>query len=735
MNYWNKNSKTPSSLRGKLTFLLLFCVTFLTSLPVLADGSKNLYPNGVKGARAYLRTSTQSTENWPFANNGIHYVYAKKDEKITLANSSPSINGNRAVFIIEYLDQNKQVITKELTNSLYNVTSDKSIGYIRNRAQELAGPKTNYNQNKDAYTPHVFDVPSEGVYKISMKYISSPGDAFIVHPNNFNPDKDWAEESINKQPNVSNFIAAWDISVVNVTNTAFVPGRVYANLLNLGINGAEQIPQAFYGNLKILTKDRHVYNINNNGNNGYLFTFFANNNGFTTSENNIPKASYLSLNSSLKDQIEKNVYNPNLVDTEYNITHKIFYTLPQNIDMWDLPETSIGAVPGGETWLKQPLANTDLSNVKITGFEGTLNQMGSKGATISFDANITGSYTITISDPLNANFEPIILSGYTKKGTNQYFWDGKDSQGNIVPASDTPLQVGIELLGGEVHFPFFDVELNINGTIISRLNDDFSIASDIVYWDDSTVMITTTGFPNNNGSTPDPKVNSHLKGSKGLSSAENGHRYGIGNSEINRGYGNGRSLDTWSFIKAPMVIIEGGLLVKKSDLQIKQVKIPQDLTIDQAFTIEVSVFNEGPTSAQGAVFAFEVPEGFTPGEAKISSQGNCALETSAIALNTQKDKFSSVINMESGCTLTYSITLTPTKTTTSNLAISILRPADNWDVDATNPTSDRPTDPTTECGNGGKLNQCNNNTIIELKVEEILYSPVISNRNIYHKVN
>lgn len=52
---------------------------------LLADGSKDLYPPGADGHRAALRISTTTSSSYPFASRGVHYVYAKVGETITLA--------------------------------------------------------------------------------------------------------------------------------------------------------------------------------------------------------------------------------------------------------------------------------------------------------------------------------------------------------------------------------------------------------------------------------------------------------------------------------------------------------------------------------------------------------------------------------------------------------------------------------------------------------------------------
>ncbi|MGD1320109.1 hypothetical protein ACI6QF_12295, partial [Chryseobacterium sp. 2R14A] len=75
-------------------FITLLCNSFL-----FADGSKDLYPNGKAGYRAYLRSSlTPDTERWPFPTTGTHYVYAKEGERITLA-SSAQLGGSAKIMM------------------------------------------------------------------------------------------------------------------------------------------------------------------------------------------------------------------------------------------------------------------------------------------------------------------------------------------------------------------------------------------------------------------------------------------------------------------------------------------------------------------------------------------------------------------------------------------------------------------------------------------------------------
>src|SRR5690606_37848643 len=113
--------------KGQLPFLLLFFTLFSLN-NIWAEGSKDLYPNGATGGRAYLRTSTDASLAFPFPNLATHYVYAEAGEQIALASSAQSGSNNR---IILYGPDNSQI----------NLSFSWGNGNIPNRTGELAGPR------------------------------------------------------------------------------------------------------------------------------------------------------------------------------------------------------------------------------------------------------------------------------------------------------------------------------------------------------------------------------------------------------------------------------------------------------------------------------------------------------------------------------------------------------------------------------------------------------------------
>lgn len=111
----------------RLFRVMMIFATILCSNSLFADGSKDLYPSGATGVRAYLRSSNVTTVNWPFPNQGFHYVYAKAGERITMASSAQNTGGNAKIRLY--------------SPSGTVLVDNTSAGVITNRTAELAGPQ------------------------------------------------------------------------------------------------------------------------------------------------------------------------------------------------------------------------------------------------------------------------------------------------------------------------------------------------------------------------------------------------------------------------------------------------------------------------------------------------------------------------------------------------------------------------------------------------------------------
>ncbi len=628
-----------------------------------ADGSKDLYPDGATGIRAVLRSSNTSNASWPFANEGTHYVYANIGETITLASSAQG-SGNARIRL--YAPDGTLVV---------NATSG---GQIANRTAEVAGPQRVGQTGGNRYTPLYHTVNQAGIYRVEFvaRGTGAPNSAIDV--------ASWTQGS-------NAGIVAWDVSVINEGNTDFISGRVYTNILNFSLGSSRSGTNGFNGLIYVLTKDGYVYRVNGNGMNGLYFTFFVNNLGFVDPDTQEPV--YKSLTSSTTTFLDGRVQNPNNADAGNHITHKLFYTEPAA----DLPPSANGAVPGTGTWLKNEPIAPNVSNVEVTGVDGTPGQVSNKGGYISFTAGAQGQYVVEIESP-DDTFTKRVLRGSAVAGLNNVFWDGTDGDGNSLPEGSVPTTITVQLQGAEVHFPYFDVEYNPNGIVIELLGAPSP--NDLVYWDDTD--LPTSGAPS-------PRNNSHLPptSSTGISSNSNGHIFGDN-------FGDNRSLDTWTFILGEKETISTDVVVNIADLSITEVSPDKtQVLVGDELTYTVKVFNDGPSDVTSAPFTFTVPLGFDPtGFTPTFSDAGCGTQATVISFDVASNTFSSTLNLPDGCEVTYTFTGTVTSEMVAGdmvVEATIMRPNDVTDPDATNQDPNTPpTDPYFECEDNGQGGVCNN---------------------------
>ncbi len=652
-------------------------------LQTYADGSKDLYPNGAKGWRAYLASNSNSVSKaLPFGSRGTHYVYVKSGEYIAMASSEWSSNTALKIYDPDNADVSP---------------TRGSDGRITNRNQELAGPKLSTSDNtSNRYTPVYYRATKTGIYRVEFWPSSSVNSAFN-NTNNEGKIDNW--DNWNSSGS-SSLIAAWDVSVINSAQTGFITGRVYANVLNMRINESSKASEGFYGQMYVLTKDGYIYRVNNNGDNGIVFSFFVNSNGFVKGKQSNGSIDYTPLYKSLTTidaaVTNKQIWDATGADNAQNTTHKMFYTLPAN----DLPNTDnvpiAGAVPGGSTWLRNTVKKPTVEEVKILGADQSNGQISTKGGYIQFKASSQGNYIITIkSSQTPANFVTRQLIGSAIAGLNNVYWNGKDGNGKSIPTGSAPATVTVQLQGAEVHFPYFDVENNINGIKLELLKSDNlnQVESDIVYWND--VNIPTTGI---SGSTSNPINNSQLPialggvNSTGISSSTNGHKWG-GNATTGT-FGDEKSMDTWTFIKGEEETVNTEVTMNVADLKITAVTPDKNKVAigeNLAYTIKVKngETGDGNSDVKGAKFTFTLPEGFDDSSVTPVFNGNgCGTEANGqkISYDPSTRIYTSYLNLPNGCEITYVITakVVSGAAGSKSAEATILRPNDVTDPDATN---------------------------------------------------
>ncbi len=717
--------------------LLLICFVLITFIfvstqPVSADGSRDLYPAGATGGRAAIFShASQLSGNergaWPWENLGVHYVYAKVGEYITLGVSSEGTGGNNKTAIRVYAPGGGINPTQT-----FNISGNATSGRIPDRVAELAGPEFPLVSTPTGgkFIPVTIQVETgqEGIWKVEFIGGSGATASGPLDNNKYNKEK--ADDAWS-QPEKMYFISAWDVSVCKM-NTGndweWLPGRVYTNIMTMSLSDSFEEGYGFESRMYVLTNDGYRYIVDGNGLSAVGFTYFVNNKGFRDANGN---PIYKSVDDV--DPTVHNAWNPNNADDATNFTHKMFYVKPAD----DLPLSSSGQVPGGSTWLKVPPVQPNpitvtVSDLTIVGKEGTVNTtdtVSNGTATITFNSSHSGRYVVTIEDNINPtpSFEPACISGNATIGLNTVQWDGKDGNGNPLPSGDWTLKVEVNSAYGQVHFPYLDMEINPRGIIIESYDETFTnVLSDIVFWDDSPI----TGGADSEKSNPITMLD-------GIESNINGHKWGTYSSSTtgsgNSGtglysFGHGKAMDTWTYYQGIKGENTVTFKVRVADLATtttcRIVSISAG-TIEYTVTVSNLSGTEAKDDVFGAPFSFTAPTGFTITSCSFNDAGG-ATESTAGTLNGLV--YNSKLDIPIGKSGVYTIAVKRTAGVLVNGAdyvgtSTIMRVIGVRDVDAT--TKDQaPVNPYTECGTADPPT-CNNISFCSLKVPTIVatYDP------------
>jgi gliding motility-associated-like protein/uncharacterized repeat protein (TIGR01451 family) len=647
--------------RAWVSMIVCFFLLLLPALKLFADGSKELSTNG--GYRAYLFSSNTGNASFPFPTLGTMKVYVKAGETIYVGSSAQGIGAGT-------------INLRAPDGTSYTSGNSAAKGLIGNRNQEKAGPLPNVG----GYTPFTKTAQTgqDGVWEID--FIATDNTQQFANPDAVPVDANWTQQQ-------GQYISAFDISVRDADNTKFIPGRVFTNVFS-GILGTFNV--GFNGVFNILTKDGYQYTLNNNGQAGNGFTFFVNNKGFRNADGT---ASYKSINSI----DNPNTKDPRDADTQSDITQKIFFEPPAP----DLPASA--NTPEGTTWLLiAPGAASAVSDVGFTGVEGTAGKGGTAplGGNFTFNSPGGGTYTIAIDVNQNGIFTDAAdrtLTGTVAPGPDTVRWDGLDGSGNKVTADTIngyKAQVSISTTAGEVHFPFFDVERNLNGILLTRLNGA-NTPDNVMYWNDTP--ITAIGTPSN-----------PIKNLIGINSLVNGHKWGSAASgpDDDADFGNNKGIDTWAYIPIAPVVSTVGFKLYEADLEISSIQSSSGCT-GQPIIYTVTVTNNGPNDVYGAKFRFSFPVDIS-GVSASSAATTGASSSSAGMVSA--NAYDADVNIANGSIRTFTITGRVAQSSNGNIntSASIMRPADVTDHDATNPDAMAPTDPVAECNSLPSGSGCNN---------------------------
>ncbi|MCU0496020.1 MAG: hypothetical protein MUF87_01570 [Anaerolineae bacterium] len=374
-------------------------------------------------------------------------------------------------------------------------------GNLNSPAAETAGP-----------------LPTSGGY--------NPGD--INNPNSSPTDCVFdAEESGIYIISYSTLYTYWDVTVRTTANNASttITGRTYVTIFAADFGGwfspggpGVAWRQVVY----ILTRDGYLYRMNMNDVDGFVMQFYSNNKGLRDA-NGLPV--YTSGNANLFT-----IQDPTTADTATDWTNKIFINVPAA----DLPLTApINSTSGQtSTWLLTPPINIEIINFTFTPTAqqgGNAQPGGGQFAfTVSNGTQINYDIVLTFSNP---SYQTRRLVGSTNTISTTANWDGLDGTGAVVASSNVSAQ--LTLKGGEVHFPYQDVEYNYRGMILQLLQgnkqgDPLTVVTSNIYYNDSTIGRPGGPTPLNASITPvDSSAGAHVWGNN---------------------FGDALLIDTWSFL-------------------------------------------------------------------------------------------------------------------------------------------------------------------------------------------
>lgn len=429
--------------------VVLLVVSSLSAQVVLADGSRNLFPDPspVGAARANLQYTTSSYGPGDIIRYRIIlYAYLNAGEFLLMGSTAVGVN-NGNIFVYNPGAITGAIGTETVGAPTYDCQTQRTAsglpnqGVISSRAQELAGPDTVPGGGVvNGYEPCTFQAPATGIYGIVFHGPSGeapyntadnqPGDIALTNPNNFNATQ-------------TTSVAAWDVTVRDALNSAVdITGRVYTYYLGMrtGANG-----RPVYSTLYTLTNDGFVYQTDTEGFDPFAFVMYSSQRGFLDSDGVTPLYHDVLSPSNTLASLDGGVG----MDRP---TYPMFFAPPQAVT-----KTALG-IPVNPT---PPLISNFVFNGSIVGIISLV----SAGGDFEFDSTVAGSYELIISQD-GVDFSPTtltnrVLRGNSVAGTNVVNWDGLDNEGTAFPVGLYSVRLNVR--SGEYHFPMLDAENSING--------------------------------------------------------------------------------------------------------------------------------------------------------------------------------------------------------------------------------------------------------------------------------
>ena len=505
----------------------------------------------------------------------VFYVYAEPGEKIQLASSALGVYKGDILYTPPSGSE---------TSCLTEHPDEPTRGRIHSLQEELNGSSV-----AGGYIPCEVEVDDEtaGIWKVTFL---GPDPEAWKSSKPISISQPWIQaEDVYT-------IAAWDIGVLGTDGTE-KEGRFFFEHLPLSM-GDVQAPLIL--DLFVLTADGYVYEVGLNGIQSHTFTFFANRDGFVNTENEDPlyQSVYMDWTNVANKSLPPGVHieGPAGSLALEGEVHKLFLHPPAD----DLPRTVLtpeGTIDFG-TDPSEPVAPQTFL------FNGT----PESGGTFSYEVNVEGRYRIELDVNKNGVWgdgNDVVLHHSASPGMNFVLWDGTDAQGRVVHPSEGGYSARIRHAVGEMHLPFIDIEENANGVNVSRING-FGATPSKVYYDDSAFFVDAAHSVN-----------------QAVRHGEDSER---GVHSIADNFGNGKGIDTWTYLLSTPVPLKERFFDLKTDVRLSLSASQHTPSRGESVEVVLDIHNDGPNATSAVRVELGIPASFIAEQPQASS-GEFNLDT------------------------------------------------------------------------------------------------------------
>ncbi len=533
--------------------------------PAQAEGSRDMFPSGAPGNRGHIvwRNGTSAG----FKNRTLFRVYAEQGEHILVGSTTVGVgSGNIQIF-----DPDR--VTGTAANESLPATADFTCtdqsgrGFISSRAEELAGPESiNGSGNVAGYRPCFYKAPTTGIYYVAI--YGPSGSNSNTNTNTIQSNI----EAVNTGTNQTTGISAWDVTVRSnsLDSVDDLEGRLHTFFMsiNMGNNGRQ-----LHSDLYPITADGYRYEIDMRGLDPFGFRIFGNQLGNLDSDGASPLyRDVLGTNGDIANPVGGTSSAPPQFPIFFNeIDSSVLPFLP----VYN-PITGVEEGVGFSPIPIFPVASNSSFTGDVVGNTSTVNT----GGTFSFDSNLPGVYQIVISrdgvdfDPGNSQ-NKVLRGVMSSSGTQTVDWNGQDN--SSVPFPVGSFEYGIEIHGGEYHFPMSDAENNIfGGPTYTLLNSTNPLGNTTAFYDhrgyftlNGTLVEDRNpgdGDPTDDAlcgtNPPDPPATNLFTGADSSSGSFNVFGVPSGgntNEQCTGAFGDTKTLDLWTY--TPSEVEEGDVVI------------------------------------------------------------------------------------------------------------------------------------------------------------------------------